>query len=129
MSVKRVPRPNKNRMVVKPVVKPSAQIMPFYIERVKRNEDLFQITTDELLKIEAIRINIREMIDGPYRLKIILEASDGILTVEHTVKEGSNTIEFPHSLRSGETLRFDFHDVDDVYKNVKGVTGSIILRA
>lgn len=129
MSVKRVPRPIKRRREVNPVAKSSAQIMPFYIERVKRNEDLFQITTEELLKIEAIRINIREMVGGPYRLRIILEANDGILTIERTVKEGSITIEFPHNLHSGETLRFDFHDIDDVYKNVRGVTGSIILRA
>ena len=129
MSVKRVPRPNKDRMVVNTVAKPHTQIMPFYIERIKRNEDLFQITTEEHLKIEAIRINIREMVGGPYRLRIILEARDGILTVESSLKEGSTTIQFPHNLHIGDTLRFDFAGITEVYKNVRGVTGSIILRA
>ena len=129
MSVKRVPKPIVTRRRPPPMPKSSTQIMPFYIERVRRNQDLFQLTTDSLLQIKSIRINIREMIGGPYRLRIILEAKDGILTSECTVSKGMNSIKFPHDMHEGETLRFDFHDINDVYKNVSGVTGSIVLRS
>ena len=129
MSVKRTPRPQITRRQHTEVRVPQVQIMPFFIEKVKRNEDLFQLTTETRLKVTAINIHVREMIDGPYRLQFILEAHDGTLTVERFIKEGFNKISFPHNIEKGETLRLDFLKVDTVYKNVKGVSGSLELKA
>ncbi|KKN53451.1 hypothetical protein LCGC14_0602350 [marine sediment metagenome] len=128
MSVKRTPRPQMTRRQHADVTESKVQIMPFYIEKVKRNEDLFQFTTVTLLKIDKIQVHVREMIGGPYRLKFILDALDGKLIVERNIEEGMNTIDFPHNISGNETLRFDFVKEDTVYKNVKGVTCSVILR-
>lgn len=129
MSVKRTPRPQMTRRQRASTPESQVQIMPFFIENIKRNEDLFQLTTDTRLKVTDINIHIREMTGGPYRLQLILEAHDGTLTVERSIKEGFNKISFPHNIEKGETLRFDFLQVDMVYKNVKGVSGSLVLRA
>ena len=125
MTVNRHPRPRRQKRK-----KSLPMILPFFVQNVKRNEDVFRFIFDKRTLIAEININIdrvSEEIDKPM-LRIILETGTTVITVRESIKQGMNNIQFNHFAHKDSVLRFDFDSIDSLYQKVRGITGSIAVR-